>query len=225
MIVAGSVLIKSYEVANRLNQLGLAESQLLDAATRGLASRFSCTPHHPPMAPGFYGWSETVRGLRDVLIPLGWTRDDAGLLSLVVSPDGKIAVAVATGDEDTGDPEGCPCTKSSKGTMTKHVVEENAFQLHLFEDQEALKTPEQITLVRSRMTYWLLIHIDRNTLTLRTELSAPVFMGIDGKLAGWDERIILGEIPFDSEPTVSDFDQGDGPNTGVSDDIEVKRRA
>lgn len=221
-----NVLQKAHEVSNRLAELGLEESQLLEAVRQGMAARFSCTPNHPPLAPGFYGWAETVRGLRDILMIHGWGRDDAGLLSLAVSPDGKTAIAVATGDEATGDPERTPCTKSSKGPRTKDAIEVNVLQLHLFDNEEAIKTDEQLTVVRSRLTYWLLIRIDEETQTLRCELSTPVYVGVDGKIAGWDERIILGTISFGNESNVGALEPGEGPQSGATDvDVQVKRRA
>ncbi len=221
-----NVLLKPHEVSNRLAELGLVESELLEAVRKGMAARFSCTPNHPPLAPGFYGWSETVRGLRDILMIQGWGRDDDGLLSLAVSPDGKIAIAVATGDEATGDPQRIPCTKSSKGPRTKDAIEVNVLQLHLFEQEEAIKTDEQLKLVRSRLTYWLLIRMDEEAQTLRCELSTPIYLGPDGKIAGWDERIILGSISFGHEPNARKLDPGEGPQSGATDvDVQVKRRA
>lgn len=221
-----NVLQKPHEILNRLAELGLEQSQLLRAARQGMAARFSCTGNHPPLAPGFYGWAETVRGLRDILMIHGWGRDDAGLLSLAVSPDGKMAIAVATGDEATGDPERTPCTKSSKGPRTKDAVEVNVLQLHLFDNEQAIKTDEQLKVVRSRLTYWLLIRIDEEAQALRCELSTPVYVGVDGKIAGWDERIILGTIPFGNESIVGLDEPGEGPQSGATDvDVQVKRRA
>jgi hypothetical protein len=220
-----NVLQKAHEVSNRLAELGLEESQLMEAVRKGMAARFSCTPNHPPLAPGFYGWSETVRGLRDVLMIQGWGRDDAGLLSLAVSPDGKIAIAVATGDEATGNPDRTPCTKSSKGPRTRDAVDINALQLHLFDQEEAIKTDEQLKLVRSRLTYWLLIRLDEETQSLRCELSTPIYVGDDGKIAGWDERIILGTTLFGNNPNVGTLPE-ERPQSGATDvDVQVKRRA
>ena len=156
----------------------------------------------------------------------GWGRDDAGLLSLAVSPDGKTAIAVATGDEATGDPQRTPCTKSSKGPRTKDAIEVNVLQLHLFEQEEAIKTDEQLKLVLSRLTYWLLIRMDEESGTLRCELSTPIYVGLDGKIAGWDERIILGTVPFGDQPTALKLDPREGLQSGATDvDVQVKRRA
>ncbi len=43
-----NVLLKPHEVSNRLAELGLVESELLEAVRKGMAARFSCTPNHPP---------------------------------------------------------------------------------------------------------------------------------------------------------------------------------
>jgi hypothetical protein len=137
-----------------------------------------------------------------------------------------MAIAVATGDEATGDSERTPCTKSSKGPRTKDAVDVNVLQLRLFDQEEAIKTDEQLKIVRSRLTYWLLIHLDEETQAVRCELSTPIYVGGDGKIAGWDERIILGTISFGDDLKVGTLDPEEGPQSGATDvDIQVKRRA
>jgi hypothetical protein len=224
MSLSENVVSKPHAVKNRLSELGLTETLLIEATKRGMAARFTCTANHPPLAAGFYTWSETVRGLRDVLAPLGWGKDDAGLLPLAVSPDQEMAIAVATGDEYTGNPDVSPCTKSSKGPRTKDLVESNALQLHLFETQAILKIEEEILEAPKRVTYWLLIRVDERAGVLHAELSTPVLMGGDRKISGWDERIILGEVPFDSEMISVLADQRAESEAGVVDDIQIKRR-
>src|SRR5688500_6601950 len=96
------VIAEPVEVSGYLEWLGLSVDELRDAILIGEGSRDACTPNDPPNAPGFYAWAKTVRALGEILIAKGWTRNDDGNLSIVVSPDGQKAVAVATGDEGTG---------------------------------------------------------------------------------------------------------------------------
>lgn len=96
------------EVTEALAQIGLTKEILRDAILRGEAGRDSCTANDAPGAPGFYAWAGTVRGLRDILTPRGWTRNDDVNYSRVINPDKSIAIAVVTGDEGTGNKDVSP---------------------------------------------------------------------------------------------------------------------
>lgn len=203
------------EVENRLAQLGLTQAMLLRAVWQGQLAFASCTPNHPPLVRGVWAWGETVRGLREELIPHGWERTDQNNYSLVISPDGSVAIAVATGDESTGLAFGTPCTKSKKGPNTASAVTENQEQLLLqFPDLE----PEAIDSMvgDSTLTYILLIH--RNQDKVRSELSLPTSLGPDGRVNSWSERILLEDIDLNGAP----FDPA---SIDIPDiDVQIKRR-
>src|SRR5579859_6709186 len=122
------------DVRRRLAELGLEEQHLLRAVQRGQTARLSCTANHPVLFPGLCAWSETVRALREELIPLRWERSDEDNLPFTVNPDRTVAIAVATGDEATGLRDRIPCTKSSKGPRTANAVQRNGLQYSLFGD-------------------------------------------------------------------------------------------
>lgn len=221
-----NVVQQPQEVFSRLAEIGLKEDLLFEAIRAGMAARFSCTRNHPPLAAGFYGWSEAVRGLRDALMPEGWGRDDAGLLSVALSPGGDFAIAIATGDDATGDPSRTPCTKSSKGPRTKDAIQTNCLQLNLFAIEDVLQTDEEMTLANSRLTRWLLIHFDDSAKLVRSELSTPILVAKDSKIAGWEERIILGTIPFDDNSNLGLRNPEEGPLGGATEiDVPIRRRA
>ena len=85
------------DVTVRLAELGLSAVVLRESVMEGMQARSECTPNDPPLFPGFTTWARTVRCLRERLIPIpfGWNASDEGGYSLVVSPSGKIAIAVA----------------------------------------------------------------------------------------------------------------------------------
>ena len=166
----------------------------------GEAARNSCTANDPVITPGFLAWARTTRGLRELLAPAGWQRSSEGGLETVVAPDGKLAVAVATGDEATGQPDNSPKTKYSKGPATVAAIEQN--QLSLFADLEPVVPGPVPT---DRVT-WLLL-IARGVDEVRCELSLPQAIGDDGKIESWSERIILAPVGRDGEPTVTPADQ------------------
>ncbi|HEV3208809.1 MAG TPA: hypothetical protein VGY91_00980 [Chthoniobacterales bacterium] len=191
---------KSYsptERPTRLSDLGLNEGMLLQAVQQGQGSWVSCTSNHPPLYRGIAAWAETVSGLREQLLPLGWRRVEQGNLPLTVSEKGNIAITVSTGDEQTGRVDGSPCTRSSKGPRTKSAVTANALQLKLFGDIPIC--PEDLESINGQMTFILLFHRDTTENEIRCELSRPIKMNVEGQVAGWAERIILEPMPFGSD--------------------------
>lgn len=185
------------DVATRLAQLGLEQADLHEPVSQGMFARSECTPNDPPLAPGLITWLRTVRVLREKLIPKQWTRSDEGNYPLVVNPEGNVAIAVASGDENTGNANANPMTKSPKGPRTQSAIEVNQYQNSLFEAFPEFEIPE--TPHNDRITWILLQHYDQAKKEVRFELSLP--SSYSGKIDGWNERIILTALPFD--PTVA----------------------
>lgn len=215
------VVHQPVEVQSRLAELGLDPEALAQVVRRGYVAFTMCTVNDPPLFPGFSAWAQTVRALREYLVPQGWRRCDENNYSLVISPTEDMAIAVATGDDGTGRIDAVPTTKSSKGPSTADAVVANQAQLTLeFEVPEESAVDELADEeVEDRMTWLLLVH--RADGELRSELSLPLSMGTDGRIESWQERIVLGAIPTD--PTEIDII----PPGPVLPDIEVdvKRRA
>jgi hypothetical protein len=182
------------EAPSRLFELGLDQQILLQSVQRGQASWACCTANHPPLYRGIATWAEAVCALREQLVTKGWRRLENGNLPLTVNEAGNIAITVSTGDEQTGQREGSPCTKSSKGPRTASAVTANALQLKLFGDIRL--RPEDLESINGQMTWILLFHRDVKAQEVRCELSRPVNMNIDGHVDGWAERIILRSMPF-----------------------------
>lgn len=207
------ILHEPAEVVDRLAQLGLTPQALRDAVAMGEAARNSCSANDPAIAPGFFAWARTTRGLRDELTAVGWRRSCDGGLETAVSPDGTLAITVATGDDATGRVGGTPKTKYAKGPATVAAIEQNQLSF-LF----AMPEPMVPGPVPTERVTWLLL-IARGADEVRCELSLPRAIGEDGKVESWSERIILDAVGRDDEPTVISADQG--PEVVV----EVSRRA
>jgi hypothetical protein len=205
------------DVHARLAVLGLNEQILHKAISQGLLARSETTKNHPPLYAGFVTWANIVRSLREELIPLGWSRNDDKNYSRVFNSSRTMAIAVATGDENTGNRNVNPMTKSPKGAATSKAVEFNAAQMSLFAfeiDQIDLADEEN-----SDLQTWLLL-FTRVKGEMRCELSLPITC--NGKVDGWSERLLLSAIPID--PTTIDTP---APKLPDMPDIEVaiSRRA
>jgi hypothetical protein len=68
--MVATVKKNTIEVTDALSGLGLSYDILSEAVLEGESARNSCTANDPPCAPGFVAWSNTVRALRDILIPI-----------------------------------------------------------------------------------------------------------------------------------------------------------
>jgi hypothetical protein len=180
------------DVEARLAELGLAEGIFHKAIFQGLLARSETTLNHPPLYAGFVTWGNVVRGVRDELGTQQWERDDENNYSRVFNPSRTMAIAIATGDENTGNSNGTPMTKSPKGSATNQAVESNAAQLS-FEGEgfDRADWPSEDGV--DAKTWLLLFCIAKNE--VRCELSLPITC--NGKVDGWMERIILRPIQLD----------------------------
>lgn len=174
------------DVRNALAELGLRPEYLIDAIIMGEAARDGASSNDPPGAPGYFAWSYTVRGLREILVEIGWWPDDDDGISLAVSPDGSIAIDVITGNIGTGNPDATPNTKYPKGPATERAVSTNPTLIDLLEWEEgAIQSPRNST----RQT-WMLLR-KRVGDDVFAELSLPESMTEEGYVERWTLRIML----------------------------------
>jgi hypothetical protein len=166
------------------------------------------------MFPAIAAWAETIAAVRENLAPLGWTRSELKNYSRAADAAGRIAIAVAAGNEETGRADRNPSTKTAKGARTVEALIVNQAQLQLFEDSTTAEPPEGDD---ERVTWLLLMY--RGESEIRCELSLPVAIGPDMKVSQWQERIILRSISLDGD--IEEIEPPTLPNI----DVEVKRRS
>lgn len=211
MMKAPKPLEDSFRKAAQLREIGVEEAILLAALQEGDAGAARCTANHPPMAPGFFRFAETVRSLADQLAPLGWVRRDYKNFSTVVSPDGRVAIAVASGDDGTGDLFADVTTRSPKGAATYEAIDRN-LSLPLDERYEADNKRPQV-----QTATWFLLH-DRREGKVYAELSLPKYI-VDGYVQTWEPRIALSPLPLDVHGAVPS--ERESP---VNPEVDIKRR-
>src|SRR4029077_11983211 len=125
---AVDLFVEVFDVKRRLKALGLTVDVLLDAVRAGFTGRSDCSELDPPMFPGQTMWAHTVRRLRQGTAPIGWKPDNANNYCVTVSGQG-VAIAVATGDANTGRADAIPSTSSPKGPCTAEAVATNQLVL------------------------------------------------------------------------------------------------
>jgi hypothetical protein len=206
---------ETYDVDRRLAELDLKRDVLIDALRQGEFQRRNASPLDPPISIGITAWGRTTRALREGLVPLGWTPNDRFNLSTVLSPNGRVAIAVASGDEDTGDtsPEAQPRTRYRRGATYKRALERNE-QLEMFPETNSERDP----LANATVT-WILLRYSTDNAVF-AELSRPLRLGDGDRITEWAERIVLGEIELEKTVRVdSDETPVDRP------DVTVKRKS
>lgn len=189
------LVVKQLDVAMELAQMGIPLEVLRNALFRGEAAFNSATENHPPTAAGTMRWHEMVVALREGLLPLSWRRDNMDNQPLTVHPSGRLAIIVASGDDNTGiDGFKLPSTRSKKGPRTISLVQANARQYDLFASHfKASKS--------NGMETWLLLTFGSGE-QLRAELSLPMSVSGSGKVDGWRTRLLLGGLSTDPHPTL-----------------------
>lgn len=213
---ATDLYFEIFDVERRLGELGLTAGVLLDAVRAGFIGRSNCSELDPPMYPGQTMWAHTVRCLRQGTAPLLWIPDNSNNYCVALSPEGGIAIAVSTGDANTGCRDAVPSTNSPKGPCTAEAVATNQMALDLRLPGEDEKKPE-LPAAQQRQTWLLLIHMDKSE--VRAELSLPVSLDEQEKVSSWRERIILPSVDFDPNQIELPTDDSDDI------DIDVRRRA
>ena len=180
-----ATFIDPIEAQDRLSALDIDPQDLLAAVSFGQAFWADATLHDPRSSVGITAWGKTVRMLRDILVPKGWTVENHHNYELTVHPSGDFAIAVSAGDDRTAlSDDLLPETRAPKGVWTTRVVNANKLQLSFAE-----VSPEWVQQIRQ--TWMLLYYRDNKTDELRVELSLPVGMNEDGRVDEWQERIVL----------------------------------
>lgn len=221
---SASVVTDRDVVAMRLAQLHetLSEELLREANEHGYRARIEATELHAPTAAGTFHWHATLFQIRLALAALGWTKQDQRNCPFIVSPDRKVAIAVMTGDMDTGLEMGNPTNQASKGAVLRQAVDRNR-QLEMFDPAiiTDLANSEDATQLWI-LLYHIAVGADGKP-ELRAELSAP--RRFDRKqIVEWSERLVLEALRPESEPFM-DQDSPTGPiePTGPID-VPVERR-
>lgn len=204
----------------RLYELGLVPELLWKGLNYGLGERRNLTAHDPNWLVGILTSGKIIRGLRDQLVPAGWTTSDDLNYATVVHPDGHFQIAVSSADVAAGNPFGNPSTRAEKGIATELAVESN--QVGFYTLMPADFPAPQPT--RKRPTFLFLYNIDDETGIVGAELALPIAIGDDRLIRKWQERIPLFATDISTAPKLRDRAQDDGAN-GDDIHIEIERRA
>jgi hypothetical protein len=211
-----------FEVDQKLLQeFGVTAEPFQNALQLARLEWAACTENDPLFLPGTIFWGKGVRFLRDGLLPAGWTKDDPRNLSLTISPDGATAIAVATGDQLTGNitTTDLPKSKSGKGNASKDAIAANQGELFPWMAPAAPPKKEPSSVKR---TWWFLIRIEDGEVF--GELLLPFVMDDDGRIVGkrCKERIVIPIIGGEGGP--GGGVRRRGPEPAPEEEVKISRR-
>lgn len=183
-----------------LMSFGLTEDIIRDAIIQGEVERDSATANDPPTRGGFDAYAQRVRVLRDHLVPEGWSADNTKNLCTVVTPDGRHAIAVVTGDGATGMQDMAPQPKYARGDATAYAVVPNQSSFDFYGNvNNRTDTGEQ----RGPMLWFLLVHRQPGSEQVRMELSLPESITEKGSVSSWHIRHVFEPIDLVGDALIS----------------------
>jgi hypothetical protein len=182
-MAADHIVAQDYEVASRLDQLGLSASELIGIVHQAVAAKASFVLNHPLNAAGQLSYIYGTGALRDTLRPKGWQIDRTGNIEATFDPKTGIKIVFQNADSacDNGrDPKAI----SDKGPAASKAVDlgqRSLFPEYDIEDEERLK--------REVAPLWyFFVYINGDD--VRAELSFPKRIE-DGQFKGFNERIYI----------------------------------
>ena len=193
--IEGTIIIPPSEASEYLAKRDIDADCLATALTEGLAQRQNCQIYHPVTAPGYYQWSETNFSIRKFHCESNkWKLANPDNRPLLVHVDNQTKFVAAAGNSATGLRNAAPELARRKGVSTiQSVNASNQLQIELGAFTLATHSPD------ARRTpppgEWLLLYFyDEEHQELRSELSRPASISIDGEVEAWDVRVLLKPI-------------------------------
>jgi hypothetical protein len=208
-MAADRIIARDYEVASRLDQLGLSAPELVGVVHQAVAAKAGFVLNHPVNAAGQLSYIYGTGALRDTLRPKGWQIDRTGNIEATFDPKTGIKIVFQNADsacEDNRDPKAI----SDKGPAASKAVDlgqHNLFPEFDAEDHEKHQ--------RENAALWYLF-VCINGDDVRAELSFPKRIE-DGQFKGFNERIYIIK-PGEWASMMPQVDDGD---EGPAQDFEI----
>jgi len=175
-----AVLAEEFEVAPRLEQLGVTKAELLQVVRAAVGARRNATPFHPLSAGGLLAYLAGTEHLRRVFVPQSWKICRRDNIESIFHTEIGIKIAYQNA-ERAGDPLSDPIAVSKKGAGAARAVELG--QYDLFPEVREMEVAE-ITAA----SWYLFVYADGPD--VRAELSCPVAIN-DEQFDQFHERILL----------------------------------
>ncbi|MHB9005015.1 MAG: hypothetical protein ACYC6C_13335 [Coriobacteriia bacterium] len=175
-----AVLAEEFEVAPRLEQLGVTKPELLQVVRAAVGARRNATPFHPLSAGGLLAYLAGTEHLRRAFLPQGWQICRRDNIESIFHAEIGIKI-VYQNAERAGDPVCDPIAVSRKGAGAARAVELGQYDLFP-------EVREQEVAEITAATWYLFVYADGPD--VRAELSCPAAIN-DEQFDQFHERILL----------------------------------
>lgn len=168
------------------------------------AERARLGPLFPANARGLTFYFHVINGLREHLLrrQSGWKVSTDHGLEFVEHEQKNVRLGYVLGDAGTGSADDEPRSMRRRGAASLHVAAQNMQMLLTFPEEYLSgrkPTPNDAET-------WFLV-VNRGVRAYQLEIALPVSVE-DRFFVGWSQRILIGELPLDTEPK---FDDGTPP--------------
>lgn len=201
-MAADRIFAQDYEVASRLDQMGLSASELISVVHQAVAAKANFVLNHPLNAAGQLSYIYGTGALRDVLRPKAWVIDRTGNIEATFDPKTGIKIVFQNADsacDDDRDPKAI----SDKGPAAVSAVDLG--QHNLFPEYDA---EDRAKRKKANAALWyFFVHINGDD--VRAELSFPKHIE-DGQFKGFNERIYIIK-PGEWAAMMPKTDNAEGP--------------
>lgn len=201
-MAADRIFAQDYEVASRLDQMGLSAAELIGVVHQAVAAKANFVLNHPLNAAGQLSYIYGTGALRDVLRPNAWVIDRTGNIEATFDPKTGIKIVFQNADsacDDDRDPKAI----SDKGPAAVSAVDLG--QHNLFPEYEA---EDQAKRKKANAALWyFFVYINGDD--VRAELSFPKHIE-DGQFKGFNERIYIIK-PGEWAAMMPKTDDAEGP--------------
>lgn len=187
--------------------MGIQGETLERALRRAFVRSRAVTPWHARNAQGTYFYHELLAALRYELVVQGsWTMDSTNNIESTISPDGRIAILVWSGNPDTGNPLKIPAPRREHGHPSLRRAIDNQ-QLSVLPEAGRPRGHKQET--------WVLLHYQDQDI-VKAELSLPLGADLARRVVrGWRPRLILPPTELTTQVLGEDVDHRE-------DDINIR---
>ena len=189
------VVVKGWDAAARLADLGLTSEQLVRVAQRARAEAATCTDFDARSAPGVWLWSKMLRFLREELVLGGWEMQRPRGAELTLNRELGIKILVTSGDKNTGSLVASPQPKNPQGPSFFDAVASNQPTFDFgpgYADPEVSVDPDFLETLET----WIVVYRSKRSGEFFLEVSKPAQIEVNG-FVQWEERIVVSVPEYD----------------------------
>ncbi len=220
------VIIDPKSVNERLKEIFTVDmTPFLKTVQEGFNLRNEVTSNHPKTYSGTRHYCEGTAIIREELFTSGYQKYERQNSDWVLNKELGVLINFMAGNSSVGlvdqnPTNDKPFKKPARNRNPKGIMFSKIAKAQLSRDLFTDVFPVNV------WCWVLMYHIDYKAKVIRSEISCPSKMGVNGKyIEEYYERIILSEISFDPETEFDNITSPSGDAPEITVNIDVRRKA